>query len=104
MGSWQSNSEEALATLVCQRLLRPDSHVLIGGLGMGFTLRAALAALPDDARVIVAELVPKIVSWAGGSLKHLFGESLADFRVSVEMRAKRVSMRFCSMSTTGRRV
>jgi spermidine synthase len=85
MGSWQSNSEKALATLVCQRLVHPDSRLLIGGLGMGFTLGAALEALPEGAEVTVAELVPKIVSWAHGSLKHLFGESLSDPRVSIEI-------------------
>ena len=60
-------SEEALATLTCQHLAGcPAPQLLIGGYGMGFTLRAALAALEDDASVVVAELVPEIIEWALG--------------------------------------
>ena len=67
MNSRRSGSEVALATASCARLAgRRRPHVLIGGLGMGFTLRAALAALPADARVTVAELVPAVVAWARG--------------------------------------
>ncbi|NIJ08132.1 spermidine synthase [Sphingomonas vulcanisoli] len=86
MGSWESRSEEALATLVCRRLDGPASRILIGGLGMGFTLRAALDALPAGAEIVVAELVPKVVSWAKGTLAHVFGQSLSDPRVAVEIR------------------
>ncbi len=85
MGSRLRGSEEALATLVCERLADPAGRVLIGGLGMGFTLRAALAALPAGAQVVVAELVPAVVAWARGPLAHLFGDSLADPRVSIEI-------------------
>jgi predicted membrane-bound spermidine synthase len=53
---------------------------------MGFTLAAARRALPMCATVVVAELVPKVVSWANGSLAHIFGDSLADPRVSLEVR------------------
>lgn len=87
MSSRLRGSEEALATLAYERLkgcARP--HMLVGGLGMGFTLRAALEALPADARVTVGELVPKIVEWARGSLAHLFGDSLDDPRVGIEVR------------------
>ncbi|MGK6321849.1 spermidine synthase [Sphingomonas sp. DT-51] len=84
MGSWSYRSEEALATLALRGLGR-EPRVLIGGLGMGFTLAAARATLPMDASIIVAELVPKIVAWAGGHLRHLFGSSLSDLRVSVEV-------------------
>jgi hypothetical protein len=86
MGSWVSGSEEALANLVCERIARPDGRLLIGGLGMGFTLAAALAALPAEARVVVAELVPKVVSWASGPLAHIFRGSVDDPRVSIEIR------------------
>jgi spermidine synthase len=85
MGSEVRHSEQALATLVCERLGNPAGTILIGGLGMGFTLGAALAALPSGASVVVAELVPKIVTWARGPLAHLFGDHLADPRVSVEL-------------------
>ena len=55
------------------------------GLGMGFTLGAALANLPANAEIVVAELVPKVVTWANGPLAHLFGDSLVDPRVSIEL-------------------
>jgi spermidine synthase len=86
MGSWESRSEKALATLVCPRLKGSSIRILIGGLGMGFTLRAALDILPASATVIVSELVPKVVSWAEGALSHLFGQSLSDPRVALEIR------------------
>ena len=84
MNSRLSGSEVALASLTCARLGdRPTPHMLIGGLGMGFTLRAALAALGPDATVTVAELVPEVVAWARGPLAGIHGESLADDRVTV---------------------
>lgn len=87
MSSRLRGSEEALATLAWDRIRgRSRSHMLIGGLGMGFTLRAALDVLPGDARVTVGELVPKIVEWARGPLAHLFGDSLDDARVSIDVR------------------
>jgi spermidine synthase len=87
MSSRLRGSEEALATLACERLRDPSrSHVLIGGLGMGFTLRAALAHLPGSSRITVGELVPEIVTWARGPLAHLFGDSLDDPRVTIAMR------------------
>jgi spermidine synthase len=77
-------SEEALATLVCERLAgRPAPALLIGGLGMGFTLRAALRALGRDATVVVSELVPAIVEWARGPMAHVHGGSLNDPRVRI---------------------
>lgn len=85
MGSQDHVSERALATLTSERLGRKDGHVLIGGLGMGFTLSAALASWGEGASITVAELVPQIVDWAEGPLAHLFGESLADPRVSVRL-------------------
>lgn len=78
-------SEEELATLTCERLRGQAPTMLIGGLGLGFTLGAARTALPPNATIIVAELVPSIVTWAKGPLAHIFGNSLSDPRVSVEI-------------------
>jgi spermidine synthase len=79
-------SEEALATLACERLAgRPRPAVLIGGLGMGFTLRAALGALGRDSTLVVSELVPAIVKWARGPMAHVHAGSLDDPRVRIEM-------------------
>lgn len=86
MSSRLRGSEEALATLPCERLQgRAQPRLLIGGLGMGFTLRAALAVLPPKAEILVAELVPTIVDWARGTLAHLFGDSLGDPRVTIRI-------------------
>src|SRR5687768_18526169 len=68
MNSRMSGSEEVLALDTIERLGRPAPHLLIGGYGMGFTLRAALGALGPKARVTVAELVPKIIDWARGPM------------------------------------
>jgi spermidine synthase len=57
--------------------------VLIGGLGMGFTLRAALGVLGSKAKIVVAELVPAVVAWARGPLAEIFGDSLNDPRVDI---------------------
>ena len=85
MTSRRSGSEETLATLACDRLKnRERPRILIGGLGMGFTLRAALAALGPEARIVVAELVPAVVSWAKGPMAEVFGNSLTDPRVTIE--------------------
>lgn len=84
MNSRMSGSEEALATMSCARLAgRRAPHLLIGGYGMGFTLRAALAVLGPDARVTVAELVPKIITWARGPMVELAAGCLDDPRVHV---------------------
>lgn len=85
MYSRVTGSEEALATLSCVRIRgrqRPD--LLIGGLGMGFTLRAALAELGPDARILVAELVPAVVRWARGPMAAVFGTCLSDPRVTIQ--------------------
>jgi spermidine synthase len=84
MNSRLSGSEEALATLACRRIeavKRPN--LLIGGLGMGFTLRAALAVLGPDARITVAELVPAVIAWARGPMANIFAGSLDDPRASI---------------------
>lgn len=84
MNSRLSGSEEAMASLAFERIgQRPKARILIGGLGMGFTLRAALAAFGPDARIVVAELVPGVVAWARGPLAGLHGASLDDPRVRV---------------------
>ena len=82
MSNRAPRSEEAIARLACSDL--PDApRVLIGGLGMGFSLRAALDALPSSACVIVAELVPDIIVWNRGPLAALAGRPLDDARVCV---------------------
>jgi spermidine synthase len=84
MNSRLSGSEEALATLTCEPLKdRVGARILIGGLGMGFTLRAALSALGPDAQIVVAELVPAVVAWAKGPMADVFAGSLDDSRVKI---------------------
>jgi spermidine synthase len=82
MNSRLSGSEVALANLAWAKIAeRKAPRMLIGGLGMGFTLRAALADLPKDAQVTVAELVPAVIAWAKGPLAHLYNGALGDKRV-----------------------
>ena len=84
MNSRMHHSEDRLAQLACAEIAdRPLPRVLIGGLGMGFTLRAALDALPARAAVTVAELVPAVVDWNSGALGACAGYPLRDPRVSV---------------------
>jgi spermidine synthase len=84
MNSRQHASEESLATLCCEGLGKvANARVLVGGLGMGFTLRATLDALAPTARVDVVELVPEVVEWNRTHLGKLAGEPLADPRVHV---------------------
>ncbi len=85
MSSRMHGSEEALATFGCARastLVRPC--VLVGGLGMGFTLRAALDVLPPAALIVVAEFAPAVVEWNRGALAALASRPLDDPRVRVE--------------------
>lgn len=90
MNSRLSGSEQALATLACRRIqAREKPRMLIGGLGMGFTLRAALTVLGPKAEIVVAELVPSVVTWARGAMAGMFGGSLTDPRVTI--REKDVS-------------
>lgn len=84
MNNRMHGSEEDLATLSWDRLAgRPAPTILIGGLGMGFTLRATLAIVPPESRITVAELVPEIVEWARGPLASIFEGSLEDQRVTI---------------------
>lgn len=86
MSSRMHGSEQALATFGCRHVPTSEPRVMVGGLGMGFTLRAALDLLPADAEVLVAELVPAIVEWNQGPLGPLAGHPLKDRRVRVEVR------------------
>ena len=84
MNSRMHRSEELLATLGCAGLL-PNAHVLVGGLGMGFTTRAVLGALGPEAKITIAELIPEVVEWNRGPLAHLAGRPLDDPRVEVRV-------------------
>ncbi len=84
MNSRQHGSEEVLAELACERIAdRPEPRVLIGGLGMGYTLSAALRSLPPHGKVVVSELVPAVVKWNQEYMGHLAGHPLRDERVEV---------------------
>lgn len=85
MGSRDHVSEMALATLTRQRLGKDGGHVLVGGLGMGFTLGAVLRSWSSGTSVMVAELLPQVVAWAKGPLAHLFGNNLSDPRVALRI-------------------
>ena len=77
-------SEAALATLAAKKLIgRRNPRIMIGGLGMGFTLRAALGAFGAEAQIVVAELVPAVVRWARGPMAELFDGCLDDWRVEL---------------------
>jgi spermidine synthase len=87
MSSRMSGSEEALATMACERLGDCEApHILIGGYGMGFTLRAALGRVGPRARITVAELVPEIIAWARGPMETLAAGCLDDSRVTIVER------------------
>lgn len=84
MSTRHSHSEEQLGVLACKgRAQLGGVRVLVGGLGLGFTLRAALASLARDARVIVAELVPEVVTWNRNPHYPLASAALADPRTEV---------------------
>ena len=86
MNSRLSGSEEAMAGLSWARIKdRPRAHMLIGGLGMGFTLRAALAELPPTVKITVAELMPAVVEWARGPMAAIFDGCLDDPRVDIKV-------------------
>ena len=86
MNSRVYGSEEAMAKMGCQNLSKhPRPRVLIGGLGMGYSVRTALDILGDDAQVVVAELVPAVVEWNRGVLADLAGRPLDDRRVELHV-------------------
>jgi spermidine synthase len=79
-----SASEQALATMTCARLGHCDEpQILIGGYGLGFTLRAALSILGERSSVVVAELVPEVLQWARGPMQTLTAGCLDDARVTL---------------------
>lgn len=86
MNTRKHGSEDALGSLPCQRLSQPDTaRVLIGGLGMGFTLAAVLQAVGPQAEVTVAELIPEVVEWNRGPLGDCSGRPLDDPRTRVHV-------------------
>src|ERR1700681_2944492 len=97
MSSRMHGSEEELARFACQRVRTLEQpSVLIGGLGMGFTLRATLDLLPPGAEVVVAELVPAVVEWNRGPLGLLAGHPLKDRRVVVDVGDVKATLRASS--------
>ena len=86
MNSFANRSEKLISELSCNAIInRKAPKVLVGGLGMGYTLKAALDILPDDAGVVVAELNPVVVKWCRGPLAHLTGSAVDDPRVTVKI-------------------
>jgi len=86
MSSLTNGSEAALAELALARLVQEETpHVLIGGLGMGYTAAAVLPLLPAQATVTVAELIPAVVTWNRGPLAHLARRPLDDARVAIHL-------------------
>ena len=86
MNSLSNRSEVVLGQLGCRHLKNhPQPRVLVGGLGMGCTLRAGLDCLPDDAQVVVAELNPVVVDWCHGPLASLTDSAVGDPRVCIEI-------------------
>ncbi|MCY1077464.1 spermidine synthase [Archangium lansingense] len=86
MSSRQHGSEEKMAEVACEGLGGKRPRVLVGGLGLGYTVRATLERLPPNAEVVVSELVPAVVAWNQGVLGPLAGRPLDDPRVKVETR------------------
>jgi len=86
MNSHANKSEILLSKLACSSMnTKKDPRVLIGGLGMGCTLRSALDELPGNAMVVVAELNPIVVKWCRGPLTDLTGGAVNDPRVTIEI-------------------
>jgi predicted membrane-bound spermidine synthase len=87
MSSRQHGSEDALAGLALARVSRPGGArtVLIGGLGLGYTLRATLDRIGPEARAVVAEISPELVAWNRGPLAHLAGSPLDDPRTRLQI-------------------
>ena len=83
MNSRMSGSEEALANMTIERLGNRDAHLLIGGYGMGFTLRASCAALSPKGKITIVELVPEVVAWSKQYMREMSGDALADPRVEL---------------------
>ena len=86
MNSFSRSSEEDLARLAVAKLERPPQRVLVSGLGMGFTLRALLDAVPPAAKVLVSEINPVVVEWCRGPLGPATDHAVLDPRVDVRVR------------------
>jgi spermidine synthase len=86
MTSRAHGSEEDLARLTLGRLTAKHPKILVGGLGMGYTLRAVLDVVPPSARVMVAEILPTVIAWNRDELAHLAHSPLEDPRVAVVER------------------
>ena len=85
MSSRAHGSEEALARLVMARVRKPHPEILVGGLGMGYTLRAVLDVVPRQSRIVVAEIFPAVVEWNRADLAGLANAPLCDPRVTVQV-------------------
>lgn len=98
MNSSANLSEMVLAELACESLNnKKNPRVLVGGLGMGFTLKAALDNLPADARVVVAELNPIMVKWCRGPIAHFSGGAVDDRRVRIVIDDVASVIRYAAM-------
>ena len=86
MTSRAHGSEEDLARLALAKVRRQEPRVLVGGLGMGFTLRAVLDVVSTSAKVMVAEILPAVIAWNRNELAHLARSPLEDPRVAVVER------------------
>ena len=94
MSSRMRGSEEELARIGCEKARSVENAcVLVGGLGIGFTLRATLDVMPADATVVVAELMPAVVEWNRGPLAPLASHPLSDRRTRVELGDVSVTLR-----------
>ncbi len=85
MNSRRHGSEESLAELACNRIKKPNLKILIGGLGMGYTLAAAIESTGADTTITVSELIPAVVKWNKEHLGHLAGMPLNTSRVNVKI-------------------
>ena len=104
MNSSANMSEIVLAQLACESLQnKKNPRVLVGGLGMGFTLKAALDNLPADAEVVVAELNPIVVKWCRGPIAHFSGGAVDDPRVKIVIDDVAAVIRFAAIKGRGNR-
>jgi len=104
MNSSANMSEMVLAHLACESLTnKKNPRVLVGGLGMGFTLEAALDNLPADAEVVVAELNPIMVKWCRGPIAHFTGGAVDDPRVKIVIDDVAAVIRFAAIKGQGNR-
>ena len=102
MNSSSNRSEIVLAELACEPLKnKKNPRVLVGGLGMGFTLKAAIDKLPADAEVVVAELNPIVVKWCRGPIAHFSGGAVDDPRVNVVIDDVAAVIRYAAMKGRG---